>query len=447
MTIHSPAKIQPVFNHNALVPELSRELYIKRREWIQKQLDAPLVISGLQSGITGGEVWPSIDLAYWQEPSFLYYSGLWQRNCYLVLFPWKQRSKDSLFLPEKNEKQAFWEGFHFGFGSTQDHTTLSAYSGIKNILPRSSFSSFLQENLLKKYNGLYSFRHESIPKKQDSLGRFFASLERMAKKENCTIKNAIHLHWQQRLVLDEVELKQLKKAIQYTANAFSSFYDRRNQFKTEHEARAYLEMELTQQHSHGLAFSSIVAGGENAAVLHYTTAQARLKKNSLLLLDFGTRSFAMNSDISRTIPLADNFNPMQSILYNIVLDVQISTEKHIQAGTSFDDLNDFAWSKMNKLVKERFTDKGGKWQKSYEDRPHNIGHYLGFQVHEGDPSRNYRNQPIVDGSVITNEPGLYGHFSIKLNGKSYSETLGIRIEDDLHIKNGKVVNLSKKIRK
>jgi Xaa-Pro aminopeptidase len=49
--------------------------------------------------------------------------------------------------------------------------------------------------------------------------------------------------------------------------------------------------------------------------------------------------------------------------------------------------------------------------------------------------------------LISNEPGIYGHFELEINGTLYSEHIGIRIEDDLLITKNGCENLSKEIPK
>src|SRR5690606_40407690 len=65
----------------------------------------------------------------------------------------------------------------------------------------------------------------------------------------------------------------------------------------------------------------------------------------------------------------------------------------------------------------------------------------------GDPHRIYQDHPLQPGWQISNEPGLYGHFAITLNGRRYSEWIGVRIEDDLLITPTGCRNLSASIPK
>ncbi len=72
---------------------------------------------------------------------------------------------------------------------------------------------------------------------------------------------------------------------------------------------------------------------------------------------------------------------------------------------------------------------------------------MGEQEHDGDPFRNYTKEPMREGWVISNEPGLYGQFYIRLNGRVYDEEIGIRIEDNLLITKTGCRNLSRSIPK
>mgnify|MGYP001172267292 CR=1 FL=1 len=72
---------------------------------------------------------------------------------------------------------------------------------------------------------------------------------------------------------------------------------------------------------------------------------------------------------------------------------------------------------------------------------------MGEQEHDGDSFRNYLSYPMREGWLISNEPGLYGSFRIRLNGRLYDEEIGIRIEDNLLITKKGCKNLSSSIPK
>jgi len=55
--------------------------------------------------------------------------------------------------------------------------------------------------------------------------------------------------------------------------------------------------------------------------------------------------------------------------------------------------------------------------------------------------------PMRAGWLISNEPGLYGSFKLKLNGKVYDEEIGIRIENNILITEKGCRNLSRSVPK
>ena len=151
----------------------------------------------------------------------------------------------------------------------------------------------------------------------------------------------------------------------------------------------------------------------------------------------------MNADISRTIPINGTFNPLQKLLYNIVLNAQQKVEEAVKPGVTIYELNEICWTFINNECEKQILKKGGKIARAYDKAPHNVSHFLGLEVHDGDPFRNYRKDPLNVGQVISNEPGFYGEVELEIDGTLYSEHLGIRIEDDLLITENGCENLSK----
>ena len=159
-------------------------------------------------------------------------------------------------------------------------------------------------------------------------------------------------------------------------------------------------------------------------------------------MHFGTRYMSMHADISRTFPVNGIFNPLQTILYQIALEANLLVEKSAKAGVTIKTINELCWSFINTELKNRFTKLGGKMKLKYKNAPHGVSHLMGEQEHDGDPFGEYKNQPMVPGWLISNEPGIYGDFKIKLNGKTYDQAIGIRVEDNLLIQEKDCKNLS-----
>ncbi len=204
---------------------------------------------------------------------------------------------------------------------------------------------------------------------------------------------------------------------------------------------------MLEESPYGLSFPSIIASGPNATVLHYMKNDDIFSKGEMVLMDFGVRWMTMHADISRTVPASGKFNPMQKMLYEIVLKAQLAVQRTARRGITMNELNDCCWNSVNKGLEKIFKSAGGKFKLRYKDRPHGVSHLMGEQEHDGDPFRNYLSEPMQEGWLISNEPGLYGSFKICLNGKIYDEEIGIRIEDNLLITKTGCENLSRLIPK
>ena len=81
------------------------------------------------------------------------------------------------------------------------------------------------------------------------------------------------------------------------------------------------EQHFLDQGARGPAYGSIVAGGDNACVLHYTSNNGLLADGDLLLIDAGcSLQDYYNGDITRTIPIGGRFSGEQRIIYEIHVD-------------------------------------------------------------------------------------------------------------------------------
>jgi Xaa-Pro aminopeptidase len=154
------------------------------------------------------------------------------------------------------------------------------------------------------------------------------------------------------------------------------------------------------------AFEPIVACGENALVLHYTSNSAPVADGRLLLVDTGARLAGYCADVTRTYPVGGRFDDAQRAVYQAVLDAQEKVIEACRPGALLGDLHALAWKSIDAAgYGEHFV--------------HGLGHHLGIETHDvGDVHR-----PLEPGAVITVEPGIY----VKASG------IGVRIEDDVLI--------------
>lgn len=445
---------------------------IARRKAHLEALDSFAVFAGVPREPGSENIWIMNGLRIFQEPALIHLTGINQPKVIVVLNP-KPRpgsAKEVLFISEKDPSKEFWDGIRFGYPkhdtaeARRDLEELRVLTGIQDIRPIDAFDDFFVELVAKSpkpygYTLYHSYRPapgdekrkgKILETKTDHNWAFKERLEKLAKRSGrkaFDIRTWVDQHFNLRLPLESNQVKDTEIAVHYTGEAFKETMARMGGFTNENELAAFLESRMKARSAFGLSFPSIVANGRNATVLHYLKNDEDLGPNALVLIDFGVRYGTMHADITRTVPVNGKYNPLQALLYQIVLDAEKLTLSLARPGETIRNLNRQVWLFVEEQLQSRFLSKGGKAVRAYEGQPHGLSHLMGEQEHDGDPHRVYQDYPLQEGWQISNEPGLYGHFSITLGGKRYSEWIGIRIEDDLLITKGGCRNLSQEIPK
>ncbi|MDD7298409.1 aminopeptidase P family protein [Fibrobacter intestinalis] len=413
------------------------EIYRSRRKKLLKKLETIGLFAGVFQNPGSEEVFTEIGNKMVQDPSFLYLTGLNQPGCKLLLNPLAESEgeREVLFLPPKDALGEFWTGRKLAYSDDLDE--VKERTGFQRIYPSTEFWRYLDASVKKwRLDTLEVFFLEFLTKNGvrgitgDHNGRFADELKAHFG-DSCRIKSLAEKHFDLRVVLDPFQQKDSRKAQGWTAEAFRLFLKEMKNFRTERDAALFLNYQMQRQSDGDLAFPTIMACGENACCLHYVKNDEPLESGKLLLMDFGIRAGTQHSDISRTVPVGGKFNPLQKILYSIVLDAQKFHASQVKPGAFLRELDANVWNFIEKALDERFVQKGGKCRLLYDKRPHGVSHLIGEQIHEGDPFRVYMDKPLESGMLISNEPGIYGYFEIELSGVRYAENVGIRIENDL----------------
>ncbi len=419
--------------------------YHNRRLAFLKHCHVFTVLTGVTEPLSQHNHWLNIDTAIYQEPNMLYLTGLNQPNVALIANP--TDNTITLFLATHDETKIFWEGPVLGF-QRSTAAELASFLHVDAVLDYDQLFDYVYQYLNTQKNPVYSLfwhsKNTTTPQQADCYDRFkqdimlFLTNKGISQQPfNC------EEFMQYRLCLDKVDQHNLSCANQLTATVFKQCLGQLHQFESETQVAGFIKGAITTHSWFGESFPPIVAAGKNAAILHYRFHHSMLTKNSLLLLDFGCKHFTMPADISRTVPINGRFNPLQALLYSIVLAAQSVVEKAAKAGVTIKQLNDLCWKFVETELENTFFKQGGQAQRPYKTQPHNVSHLIAHTVHDGDRYRKYRTTPLTTGMVISNEPGLYGQFSMTIDGVEYNEHIGIRIEDNLLITDKGCDNLSK----
>jgi len=210
--------------------------------------------------------------------------------------------------------------------------------------------------------------------------------------------------------------------------------------------QALIEQHFLAAGARGPAYSSIVAGGDNACVLHYIDNRDLLRDGDLLLIDAGcSLPDYYNGDITRTFPVNGRFRAEQRQLYDLVLSAQEAAVAAVQPGATAEDVHQTALRQLVEGLLELDLLRGdvdsvieqGAYRHLYM---HRTGHWLGLDVHDVGAYRLGEHPVELEpGMVLTVEPGLYvsdrlpvpeGQPAIEERWKG----IGIRIEDDVAVR-------------
>jgi len=438
------------------VGRLAKKRYRVRRKRLIDKENMLMAITGVPYGPGQETVWAYAHCPTYQEPAIMYLTGINQANVILLLDPNSSESDEILFVSKKDLSKEFWDGIRFGVGDTKSIREVQRVTGIKDIRDIDDFDEVLKgrfkKQRKKKLGTLWmegTHGKKVVEIKTDHNWKFKKRLVRCLRSQggSSSLNNIMKNHFELRLPLDSYDVKNTIAAEKITGKAFVETLKNFNLFNSEYQVQGFLEGRMLEESPYGLSFPSIIASGHNATVLHYMKNDDGFKKNEMVLMDFGVRWMTMHADISRTVPASGKFNPMQKMLYEIVLKAQLAVQKNARRGITINELNDCCWGSVNRDLEKTFKSAGGKMKLRYKDRPHGVSHLMGEQEHDGDPFRNYLSEPMREGWLISNEPGLYGSFKIRLNGKIYDEEIGIRIEDNLLITKTGCKNLSSSIPK
>jgi Xaa-Pro aminopeptidase len=261
-----------------------------------------------------------------------------------------------------------------------------------------------------------------------------------------------------RLVKDAHEQNTMRRAAQISAAAHvRAMQLSARMLRDGHDVREYhLDADMLHEfRRHGSqfpAYTSIVAAGANACVLHYRADAAPVRDGELVLIDAGCELDGYASDITRTFPANGQFSGPQRALYDIVLAAQYAAAEATRAGARFNDPHNAALKVLAQGLLDvglLSHDKHGSLDDVLEKKAyfpfymHRTSHWLGMDVHDCGSYVEPGHTPPADtntpsapppgrilhlGMVLTIEPGLYVRPSPEVPEAFWN--IGIRIEDD-----------------
>jgi Xaa-Pro aminopeptidase len=209
---------------------------------------------------------------------------------------------------------------------------------------------------------------------------------------------------------DKVELASIKEACDMAERVYERAVKKIKSGITEADLAAEVAYISRLEGSEGEPFPIIVLSGANTSLPHgKPSREKKIKKNELVLFDFGCRVNGFGSDITRTVCYGKPTKEMTTA-YDALYAAQSAAIEMVRPFMKASLLDEKAREVLAK-------DKLDGYFK------HSLGHGIGLSAHERPIiSSRRQDENIPDCSVLAIEPGVY-----------HPGKWGMRIEDNIHV--------------
>lgn len=383
---------------------------------------------------------------YRPSSDVLYLTGFEEPGTIVVLRPSDEDgNRFTLFVRPRNEEREIWEGRRLGPERAKEEL------GADQVFSIEEFEEQLPK-LLVGADRLY-YQLNLYPTYDTTVLKGLQASHRQRRQGKDTpgqIVEAASLLDELRLFKSPEEIEVMRKAGSLTAEAHRRAMAVTRPGMKEFQLEALIAYHFRVNGCTEVAYSSIVGGGGNAAVLHYIENHDTLRDGDLVLIDAGAEYKYYAGDITRTYPVNGKFSPQQRDVYQLVLEAELAAIEVCRPGNRFNDVHDKAVRVLTEGLVSLGVLKGsvdelieeGAFKSYYM---HKTGHWLGMDVHD---VGNYfeadkESRKLEPGMVLTVEPGLYFHpeFCKDESAKPYVG-MGIRVEDDILITESGYENLT-----
>ena len=219
-----------------------------------------------------------------------------------------------------------------------------------------------------------------------------------------------------RIVKSPEEIVLIRQAIGVTEASIAATFSQLAVGMTERDVATLLSREMA---SRGAPGGGLVQFGPSSALPHGGPSAGALARETVVLIDAGSRVQGYTSDITRTIWFGDAPSDEFKKVFNLVHDAQTAAIEHAKPFTT-------QCQDVDRAARKVITDAGyGQYF------THRLGHGMGMDGHEVPYMVEGNETRLEPGMVFTDEPGIY-----QLN------KFGVRIEDDCVVTDSSIEVLS-----
>jgi Xaa-Pro aminopeptidase len=197
----------------------------------------------------------------------------------------------------------------------------------------------------------------------------------------------------ERAVKDAGEVARIEAAANIADAALATLRDRLAERPTERAFAIELDTTMRQMGATGPSFETIIASGPNSALPHHRPDDRVIVEGDLVVCDFGALVDGYASDMTRTFVVGEP-SVRQRELLDVVRAAQAAGVAAVAAGVEA--------RAIDTACRNLITDAG-----LGDGFSHGTGHGVGLDIHEIPFLGTTSTATLVDGNVITVEPGVY----------------------------------------
>jgi Xaa-Pro aminopeptidase len=257
-----------------------------------------------------------------------------------------------------------------------------------------------------------------------------------------------------RLVKDDYEIEQMRRAISATKQGFDDVIADRPEITAHPRGERLVEGTFNRRaraDGNTVGYDTIAASGRHACILHWTRNDGPVREGDLILLDAGIELDSYyTADITRTLPIGGTFTPVQRQVYEAVLEAADAAFAIVKPGIRFREIHAAAMEVIARktaewgllpVTAEESIEPDAQYHRRY--MVHGTSHHLGIDVHDCAQARRemYLDGVVEAGMVFTIEPGLYFQPD-DLTVPEEFRGIGVRIEDNILVTADGAENLS-----
>ncbi|MDY1037361.1 Xaa-Pro aminopeptidase [Lelliottia sp. CFBP8978] len=409
---------------------MTQQEYFRRRQALLAEMQpgsAALIFAAPEATRSNDSEYP-----YRQNSDFWYFTGFNEPEAVLVLIKSDDTHNHSVLFNRVRDLTAeIWFGRRLGQEAAPEKL------GVERAL---AFSE-INEQLYQLLNGLdviyhaqgeYAWADEIV----------FAALDKLRKgsRQNLSAPASL-IDWrpivhEMRLFKSPEELAVMRRAGEISALAHTRAMEKCRPGMFEYQLEGEILHEFSRHGARFPSYNTIVGGGENGCILHYTENESELRDGDLVLIDAGCEYQGYAGDITRTFPVNGKFTPAQRAVYDIVLESLETALTLFRPGTSIQEVTGAVIRIMVTGLVKLGVLKGDVEELIADNAHraffmHGLSHWLGLDVHDVGGYGPDRSRTLEPGMVLTVEPGLY--IAPDADVPAEYRGIGIRIEDDIVI--------------